>query len=83
MFRIERSSWKILPLMSMKCPSLTFFDNFRLEVNFIRYYYVYYSLFLQTICLENCFPAFYSKEVSFFVSEVGFLYGAKCWILFV
>jgi hypothetical protein len=23
-FRIESSSWKILPLMSMKCPSLSF-----------------------------------------------------------
>jgi hypothetical protein len=36
-FRIESSSWKILTLMSIKCPSLSFFDNFGLEVDFIRY----------------------------------------------
>jgi hypothetical protein len=29
------------------------------------------------ICLENCFPAFYSKVVSIFFPEVGFLYAAK------
>jgi hypothetical protein len=34
-FRIESPSWKILPLMSMKCPSLSFFNNFGLEVDFI------------------------------------------------
>jgi hypothetical protein len=39
-------------------------------------------LFLWTICLENCFPAFYSEVVSVFVIEVGFLYAAKCWVLF-
>ena len=37
LFRIESSFWKILPLMSMKCPSLSFFDNFGLEVDFIQY----------------------------------------------
>ena len=35
-FRIDSSSWRILPLMSMKCLSLTF-DDFGLEVDFIRY----------------------------------------------
>ena len=38
---------------------LVFFDNFDLEVNFIRYYNGYSSLGLQTICLENFFPAFH------------------------
>ena len=27
-----------------------------------------------TICLENCFPAFYSEIVSVFVTDVGFFY---------
>jgi hypothetical protein len=45
-------------------PLLVFFDNFGLEVNFIRYKNGYSNLFLQTICLENCFPAFHSEVVS-------------------
>ena len=32
--------------------------------------------------MENCFLAFYSEIVSAFVPEVGFLYAAKCWVLF-
>jgi hypothetical protein len=38
-------------------------------------------MFLGTICLENCFPDFYSEVVSVFIPEVGFLYAAKCWVL--
>jgi len=45
---------------------LIFFDNFWLTVDFIPYKNGYSSLFLGTICLENCFPAFYSEEVSVF-----------------
>ena len=41
------------------------------------------SVFLGTICLENCFPTFYSEVVSVFVTEVGLLYAAKCWVLFM
>jgi hypothetical protein len=41
-----------------KVPLLVFFDNFGLDVNFIQYLNGYSSLFLQTICLENCFLAF-------------------------
>ena len=48
-------------------PLLVFFDIFGLQVNFIRYWNGYSSLFLRTICLEICFPAFYSEEVSVFV----------------
>jgi hypothetical protein len=43
----------------------------------------YYSLFLETICLENCFPDLYFEVVSVFDTEVHFLYVAKCWILFM
>ena len=82
-FSIESSSWQILPLMNMKCPSLPFFDNFGLKVNFIRYQNGYSSLFLQTICLENCSPAFHSEVVSVFFPEMGFMYAAKCWVLLV
>jgi hypothetical protein len=35
-FRIECSSWKILPLMNMNCPSLSFLIT-GLEVDFIQY----------------------------------------------
>ena len=49
------------------------FVNFMLEVD--------YSLFLQTVCSENCFPAFYYEVVSVFVPEVDFLYAIKCWVL--
>ena len=52
-------------------PLLVFFDDFGLEVNFIRYYYGYTSLFLQTICLENCFLAFHSEVVYVFFPEMG------------
>jgi len=34
-FRIESSSWWIFPLMNMKCPSLSFFNDFWLKVSFI------------------------------------------------
>jgi len=33
--------------------------------------------------LENIFPAFYSEEVSVFVTEVCFLYAAKCWAILI
>jgi hypothetical protein len=61
---------------------LIFFDNFRLKVAFIQYDNDYYSLFLGTICLENCFPAFYTEVMFLFTTEVHFLYAAKCWVLF-
>jgi hypothetical protein len=61
---------------------LNFFDNFWLKINFIQYWNGYSSLFLGTICLEKNFPALYSVVVSVFVTEVGFLYAAKCWVLF-
>jgi hypothetical protein len=53
------------------------FENFSLKVDFIQYCNVYSSLFLGIICLEKCFPAFYSEVVSVFVTEVGLLYVAK------
>jgi hypothetical protein len=77
MFRIDSSSWWNFPLTSIKCPSLSFFGNFWLKLDFIVYYNGYSSLFLGTICLENCFPTFYSEVVSVFVDEVCFLYEAK------
>jgi hypothetical protein len=65
-------------------PLLVFFDNFGLEVDFFfQYLNGYSSLFLQTICLKNCFTAFYPEVVSVFVPEVGFLYAAICWVLFI
>ena len=51
----------------------TFFDNFRLKVTFIQCWNGYSSLFRGTICLENCFPAFYSEVVSVFDTEVHLL----------
>jgi hypothetical protein len=39
-FRIESLTWLILPWMSMKCPSLSFFsffDNFMLKIDFNWY----------------------------------------------
>jgi hypothetical protein len=67
--------------MIKKCLSLSFFENFKLKVDFIRYQNGYSSLFLGTICLEICFPAFYSKVVSVFVAKLGVLYAAKSWVL--
>jgi hypothetical protein len=66
-----------------KVPFLVFFDNFGLEIDFVLYQNGYSTLFLWTICLEICFPDSYSEVVSFFVREVGFLYAAKCWVLFL
>jgi hypothetical protein len=34
------------------------------------------------IFLEYFFPAFYSEVLSVFVTDLGFLYAAKCWVLF-
>ena len=62
--------------------SFIFFDNFRLKVNFIHYLNGYSSFFLGTICLENCFAAFYSEVVFVFHTEVRFRDAVKCWILF-
>jgi len=55
-----------------------FFDNFWLRVYFTEYYNCYSSLFLRTIYLENFFPAFYFGVMSVFVTEMCFLYAAKC-----
>jgi hypothetical protein len=40
-------------------------------------------LYIETICLENCFPGFYSKSMFVFVTEVRFLYEAKYGFLFM
>jgi hypothetical protein len=64
-------------------PVLVFFDNFGLEVDFIRYWNGNSSMFLLTILLKNYFPAFYSEVVFAFVPEVSFLYAAKCWVPFM
>jgi hypothetical protein len=45
-------------------PLIVFFVDFGLEVDFIPYKNGYFILFLGTICLENCFPAFHSEVVS-------------------
>ena len=70
-------------LYEYEAPLLVFCDNFGLEVNFIRYQNGYSHLFFQTICLENCFSAFYSDVESVFLLEVGYLQAAKFWVLFV
>ena len=70
-------------LYEYEAPLLVFFDIFGLEVNFIRYLNGYSSLFLQTICLENCFSAFYSDVESVFLLGVGYLQVAKCCVQFV
>jgi hypothetical protein len=61
---------------------LIFFDNFWLKVDFIQYQNVYSSLFIGTICLENCLLALYSEVVFVFDIEVCFLYGTICWVPF-
>jgi hypothetical protein len=62
---------------------LVIFDNFRKKVDFTLQLNGYSSLLLGTIGLKNCFPPFYSEVVSVFVRDVGFLYAAQCWDLFV
>ena len=61
---------------------LILFDNFWLKVPFIWYWNGYSSLFLGTICMENCFPALYSEVGLVFVTVVDFLYAVKCWVMF-
>jgi hypothetical protein len=36
------------------------------------------ACFFGPFAWKTCFPAFYSEVVSVFVTEVGFLYAAKC-----
>ena len=67
-FRTESSSWKIFTFDEYEVPLLVFFDNFALEVDFIQQN-GYSSLFLETICLEICFPAFHYEVVSVFFPE--------------
>ena len=95
MFRIQSSSWQILPLISMNCLSFSFlffsfhffffhflsFYNMRQKVDFIQDQNGYSSLVLVTICLENCFPVLYFELVSVFVTEMDFLYAVKFWAL--
>ena len=71
-FRIWSSSWRILTLMSMKCPSLSFLTSLGGKSILSDIRHGYSSLFLQTICLENCFPAFHSEVASVFFREMGF-----------
>ena len=59
-----------------------FFATLRLKVDFIQYWNGYSFLFPGSICLENCFPVFYTEIVFVFVTEVCFLYAVKWWLLF-
>ena len=64
-FRIESSSWQILPLMSMKCPLFSFSITLGWKsILFDIRIDIWSNLFLQTICLEYCFTAFHSQIVS-------------------
>ena len=81
-FRIECSSWLIFPLRSMKYPSSSFMIT-SLKVDFIWYLNGYSSFFLVNIFLKKCFSSPLIWGVSVFVTEVCFLYAAKCWVLFM
>ena len=82
-FRNERSYWKILPLMNMKYPSLSFLISLGWELILVNIGMFTAACFLGPFAWKTFFPSFYFEIVSIFVVEVCFLYAAKCWILFV
>jgi hypothetical protein len=67
------SSWQIFSFDKCEVYFPIFSDNFCLKIDFIQYKSGYSSLFLGSICLENCFPTIYSEVVSIFVTEMRFL----------
>ena len=72
-FRIEISSWKILPLMSMKCPSLSFLIILGWKMILFNIRIAIPAFFFGPFAWKKFFPAFYSDIVSFFFPEMGFL----------
>ena len=80
MFRIESSSWKILPLMSMKCPSLSFLITLGWKLILFNIKMATPACFFGPFTWKIVFQPF--EVLSVFVPEVGFLYAAKCWVLF-
>ena len=83
MLRIETSSWHISPVMSKKCPSLSFLITFGWKFTLFDIRIATPACFLGPFAWKFFFPTFYSEIVSVFVSDMSFLYEAKCWILFM
>ena len=82
------SKLRVLPgrffsLMSIMFPSVSFFMTFGLKYILSDIRIATTVFFPGTNCLETSFPAFYSEVVFLFDTEMGFLYAAKCWALFL
>ena len=72
-FRIESSSWRILPLMSMKCPSLSFLMTLVWKSILFNISFANPACFFGPFAWKIIFPAFHSEVVSVFFLEVCFL----------
>ena len=81
-FRIESSSWRILPLLRMKCPSLSFVITTGWKTILFDIRMATPDFFLIPFPWKIVFHSFNLRE-SIFVTEVGFLYAANCWVLFM
>jgi hypothetical protein len=84
MLRVESSSWKILLLMTNKCPSLSLYIYISLGCKLILFdiRMATPACFCRPFAWKIVFQPF-TEVVSVFVPEVGFLYVAKCLVLFV
>ena len=57
--------------------------NLYFKVNFVRYEDCYSSFILLPICMEYIFPSSHFQFICVFTSEVGFLWTACIWVLFL
>jgi hypothetical protein len=79
--RIETFSWYIFPLMSIKYPSWSCLITFGWTSVLLDIRIVTPACFLGQFAWKTFFSALYCEVVSGFVTNVCFLYAAKCWIL--
>ena len=82
MLRIEKSSWLVFPLISMKCPSLSLLVNFGLKSILLDIRMTTAHLFLRSIYLENLFPTLYGEVMTIFDVEVCFLDAKEGYVFF-
>ena len=71
-FRTESSSWKILPLIRMKCPSLSFLITLGWKSILFDMRLANPACYFGQL-LRKLFPAFHSGVLSVFFPEAGFL----------
>ena len=81
MFRIESSSWKVFPLMSMVLPYIYIWKVYFFDIRMATPA-CFFGPFAWKIVFQP-FTLRYVSVVCVFDTEVHFLYATKCWVLFM